>query len=108
MRLNKKNQGSYIQYELNGSRISLRGGELTLDLAQLERDYAVHLDISQNTAGQLVMGPSYRYSAEIDIPARVYIVEKGEADDLGFPKLTRRAVPLDMEKVELTLWAGEV
>ena len=105
MIVNKKNQGNYVQYELTGSKLSIRQGELALDLSRYERDYPVHLDISENAYGMLVMGSSYRYVAEIDIPAREYQIEKGEKDDLGFPKLSKKAVTFDAEKVSLTLWA---
>jgi hypothetical protein len=106
--INKKNEGTYVQYELAGVRLSIRGGDLILDLSQSQRDYPVHLDISENASGRLVIGPSRRYVAELDIPAREYTVKKGEKDDMGFPMLARTAVPLDVNKVTLILWAMEV
>jgi hypothetical protein len=108
MILNKKNQGSYVQYRLTGAGLSFREGELTLDLSLCQRDYPVHLDISENDSGMLVTGPSCRYMAEIDIPAREYKIEQGEKDDMGFPMLSKIALPFDMDKVSLTLWAVEV
>jgi hypothetical protein len=107
MIINKKNEGRYVQYDLTGAGLSLRKGELMLEISSLERDYPVHLDISENANGQLVMGPSRRYIAELDIPAREYRVQKGEKDDMGFPMLTKIAEPFDVNKVSLTLWAME-
>jgi hypothetical protein len=104
----KKNQGRNAQYELTGTKLAIREGELTLDLSRYEREYPVHLDIGENAFGMLVMGPSRRYIAEIDIPAREYKIEIGEKDDLGFPKMTRKDMPFDVDKVSLTLWAVEV
>jgi hypothetical protein len=108
MILNNKNAGTYIKYELKGTRLSLRDEELTLDLSRYERDFPVHLDISENAFGMLIMGPSHRYIAEIDIPAREFKIVKGEKDDLGFPKLSKIVLPFCTDKVSLTLWAVEV
>ncbi len=108
MIVNKKNEGTYIPHKLIGAQLSMREGELELDLSRYERDYPVHLDISENINGKLVIETSFRYMAEIDIPAREYIIEKGEADDMGFPKLTKTAAPFDAAGVSLTLWAVEV
>jgi hypothetical protein len=105
--INKKNEGTHVHWELAGTRLSVRDGELTLDLSRYERDYPVHLDISENAFGMLIIGPSRRYIAELDIPAREYIIQKGEPDDMGFPKITKTAVPFDTVKVSLTLWALE-
>jgi hypothetical protein len=103
-----KNRGTYIQYIIHGASISFRDGELTVNLAEHQRDFAVHLDISENPPGRLVLGQSHRYLAEIDLPPREYRVIPGENDDLGFPRLYKTDLPLTMEKVRLTLWALEV
>jgi hypothetical protein len=108
MILNKKNQGTYVQYSLTGAGLSFREGELTLDLSCCQRDYPVHLDIFENACGRLVTGPSRRYMAEIDIPAREYKIVQGEKDDMGFPLLSKIALPFEVDKVSLTLWAVEV
>ncbi len=106
---NKSNkQQNYVKYTLTGTLLSLREGELVLDLSHYQRDYPVHLDISENASGKLVLGLSHRYIAEVDIPAREYRIEKGETDNFGFPKLTKIAVPLDPDKISLTLWETEV
>jgi hypothetical protein len=108
MTVKKKNTGRYIPYELSGTTLCLRDGALTLDLAQYQRDDPVHLDISEDAAGRLVVGPSYRYIAELDIPARAYALEKGAYDDFGFPQLYKHAIPLETKQATLTLWALEV
>jgi hypothetical protein len=102
------NNNDYVNYTLIGPLLSFREGELALDLSQSQRDYPVHIDISEDASGCLVIGPSRRYIAEIDLPSREYTIEKGEADNFGFPKLSKTALPLDMDKVSLTLWAVEV
>jgi hypothetical protein len=107
MIINRKNKGSYIPYTQTGSQLSFRQGALKLDLSRYERDYPVHLDISEDDSGKLVVGSSFRYIVEIDIPARGYKVSAGEKDDMGFALLTKTAVPFDVDKVTLTLWAVE-
>jgi hypothetical protein len=104
----EKNNGTYIPIVLSGTELLLGEGELKLDLALLESDHPVHIDISEDRAGRLVLGPALRYMAEIDIPARQYRIKTGPADDLGFPKLTKFALPLDANSISLTLWAVEV
>jgi hypothetical protein len=105
MIVKNKNKGSYIPYALTGTQVSFKGGALTVDLTEHQRDWPVTLDISANQTGALVIGPSYRYVAQLDIPARSYTIVKGKADDFGFPQLSKIPVPLDMEQVTLTLWA---
>lgn len=108
MLLNKKNEGIYVPYELTGSALSFKSGALTIDLSRCERDDPVSLDISQDASGKLVLGPAYRYIAQLDIPARTYTIDYGAADDFGFPQLKKIAAPLDTDKVSLTLWSLEV
>lgn len=105
--IEKNPPGTHISYSLDGTRITFRSGELTLDLARYMRDYPVHLIISENEFGMLVMGPAHRYVAELDLPARAYTIEKGEADDIGFPRLYRHPVPFDIHGISLTLWSME-
>lgn len=114
MILNKKNDGTYVPYLLTNTVLSFRGGALELDLSQYERDYPVSLDIVEDASCKLVLGLSEhqsgrrRYMAQLDIPARTYTINVGAADDFGFPKLKKSAVPLDTALVTLTLWAMEV
>ena len=107
MILYKKNEGTYVPYELTGTSLSFRGA-LTLELSEYECDYPVSLDICEDLSGKLVLGLSHRYAAQIDIPARTYTIETGPADDFGFPKLKKTAMPLDTDKVTLTLWATDL
>ena len=108
MIVTEKNIGRYVAFALDGTRISLSDGALTLDLSAFERDYPVHLDISADETGALVLGPSRRYVAELDIPARMVAIIPGDADDFGFPKLRKVPEPLDTDSIKLTLWALEV
>ena len=46
-----------------------------------------------------------RYVAEIDIPSREYTETEEETEEGEQTKTRRDPVPLDMDKVTLTLWA---
>ena len=106
MKVMYKNDGEYVDYSLNGSILSFRENELTLDLAEYERDRPVCVTVSEDSDGKLVMGVSQWYIAEIDIPAIRSIVEKtGIADDFGFPVLRRVYAPFSADNVTLILWA---
>ena len=101
-----KNDGTYTDFALSGTLLSFRGGDLTLDLAALERDYPVSVTVSEDYNGRLTTGASKRYVAEIDIPARQSVVEKtGVADNIGFPVLRRVYTRLSTDNIVLTLWA---
>ena len=92
----EKNEGEKIPYEINGSKICF-DDDLSINLAKREEDSPVHIDICFDADGALVVGAAAgrRYVAEIDIPAREYV----ESEE------TREPVPLNMDKVALTLWA---
>jgi hypothetical protein len=104
MIIREKNQDTVKYHDLTGTEIALGNGDFRVDLAKYQQDYPVHIDISEDEKGKLVTGPAHRYMAEIDIPARTYEITAGAKDDLGFPLLTKTALPLDTEKVTLTLW----
>jgi hypothetical protein len=104
----KKNEGVYVSYALTGTALTLDNGALTVALSEQQRDWPVQLDISADETGALVLGPSRRYVAQLDIPAKSYDIVKGKADDFGFPQLFKNAAPLDPDAVTLTLWALEV
>ena len=107
MIINYKQDGPHIDYELRGTKLSFRGGALEIDLEEQQAGYTVHLDVCANVNGELKIGPSYRYVAEIDIPARVNVLNYKEklADDLGIVQAYRTTEPFDIEQVVLTLWA---
>ncbi|MDR0838158.1 MAG: hypothetical protein LBN99_00785 [Oscillospiraceae bacterium] len=108
MTIVKKNAGEYTRYALSGTALSLGDGELTLDLAERERDYRVDVDVFRGADGALTIGAGRRYVAQIGIPARRYEIRgTGLADDMGFEVLAKTAVPLDADAVTLTLWATE-
>ena len=108
MIVTEKNKGIYMPYTLDGTKLHLNNGALTLNLAAFERDFPVHLDISVDAAGAMVLGPADWYVAEVDIPPRAYEITAGMPDDFGFPQLSKSAKPLETDAVKLTLWALEV
>lgn len=132
MKIIEINEGTKIPFEVRGTKIALNDDEMTLNLARYERDDANHLDICRDRFGNLVSGviPGVAeiYVAQIDIPAREYLEkqvenaeepeaaeaagaageeESGEPDGGTMSRQTmeREAVPFDIEKCTLTLWA---
>jgi hypothetical protein len=101
-----KNEGEKIPYEQNGNKVCF-DDDLTINLAKREEDEAVHIDICYDGDGALVVGAAAgrRYVAEIDIPAREYTETEEETEEGEQTKTRRDPVPLDMDKVTLTLWA---
>lgn len=104
MIVENKNIGIKIGYTVQGTVISFNE-EITLDLSKYERDFPVHLDISKNEHGMLVVGANRQYVAQIDIPARVY--EEIETSDEE-NSIIKNALDLDVSTIKLTLWSLEV
>lgn len=99
MIINEKSRGRKIGYTADGSVIVFGDDELTLDLAEIQDDWDIHVTVCYNKKHRLTTGRGgITYVAEIDIPAREYI--ESEDEDEGYVP-----APLDMEAVVLTLWA---
>ena len=79
--------------------------EMVLNLSKYERDDPVHIDIGLNARGFLTFGVSDRYAVQIDIPGREYeLVDSGELDENGSPRMKKVAQPFSMNNVTITLW----
>lgn len=105
----EKNEGAKIPYDVTGTKVCF-DDDLTINLAKREEDDPVHIDVCHDEDGALVIGAAAgrTYVAEIDIPAREYVDKETEEKDMdGKPVVVREPLPLDMEKVTLTLWAVE-
>ena len=107
----EKNEGPKIDYEIQNTATKKKitfDDDLTINLIKREEDWAVHIDICFDRDGDLVIGTAAgrAYVAEIDIPPREYIeVPDPDAEEEGATKL--EPVPLDLDKVTLSLWAVE-
>ena len=125
MIVQEKNKGEKIPYTVKGSKITF-DDELMVNVQRFERDDPAHIDICRDKMGNLVSGVipgvAETYVAQIDIPPRAYEVreiegaaEEAQADSEeagGAPggmmdrQTTERvAIPFDVEKCTLTLWA---
>lgn len=102
----EKNTGSKIPYEVSGTKIDFDDGALTLKLERYQKDWPIHKDICMDADGNLTMGvgAGLFYVAEIDIPGREYQQQESTEEEEG---TAPAALPLDMNKVTLTLWALE-
>lgn len=119
----EKNEGAKIAYTQSGTVVSFADGRLSLDCALYQKDWGVHLDVCENADGNLVIGTEsgQKYVAQLDIPAREYEypetaetaptfadLDDEEADADGMERAETAPpvlLPLDMEKVTLSLWA---
>ena len=110
MNIIHKNDGAKIPYTIRGSKITF-DDEVMYNLTKYERDEASHIDLCRDKFGNLVSGvipgTAERYVAQIDIPARRYDYVPDGVDADGNTKQKQVAVPLDMERVTLTLWSVE-
>lgn len=99
----EKNEGAKIPYAANGTKVTF-DDDLTLNLASREQDWPVHIDICYDEDRALVIGAAAgrAYVAQMDIPERQYT--DGEEVE---GEVQRIPVPLDMDKVTLTLWSIE-
>ena len=113
----ERNQGEKIPYRVSGRKICF-DDDLTINLAKRQQDDPVHIDVCYDGDGELVIGASAgrKYVAELDIPAKEYETseaEEREEEDSGSGGDTQMdsgenlpvAKPLDMNKVQLALWA---
>ena len=94
-----KNEGRKIGYAVEETVITFGNDELTLDLAELQEEEPVHVTVCYTKRHTLTTGRGgITYVAEIDIPAIEYAESQEEEGGM-------EPLPLDMEKVTLTLWA---
>lgn len=106
----EKNEGPKLPYEVSGTRLFLND-EIILNLAKYQRDWPVTMDVCLNQDDMLVIGAAtgLYYAAQVYIPACEYeaVEELVTYDDDHMRSSSKQAVklPLDMGKVELTLWA---
>lgn len=105
-----KNEGPKIDYEIQNTATKKKitfDDDLTINLIKREEDWPVHIDVCFDADGCLVIGTAAgrAYVAEIDIPAREYIYP--EPGDEGEEQGPPTPVPLDLDKVTLSLWAVE-
>ena len=105
MIINEINPGKKISYSTNGTWLVL-GDELMFNLAKYQRDQIVQIDICTNRDGMLVVSvdEGLYYTAQIEIPPIEYTTPANTDDGTGAPP---KALPLNMDKVTLTLWSIE-
>jgi hypothetical protein len=104
----EKTGGVKVDIRISGAKLILGDEEMTLNLSKYERDDPVHIDIGLNARGFLTFGVSDRYAVQIDIPGREYnLVDSGEVDEQGAPRVEKVAKPFNMADVAITLWGRE-
>lgn len=96
-----KNEGEKIPYEQSGKSI-IFDDSLMVNCSKFQRDWDIHIDICKDDDGNMTTGIGRSYVAEVDIPAREYRITEASGEGEGGEATP---VPLDMDKVTLTLWA---
>ena len=101
----EKTGGDEVELRVSGTKVYLGDDEMVLNLSKYERDDPVHIDIGLNARGFLTFGVSDRYAVQLDIPGREYeLVDSGELDENGSPRMKKVAKPFSMNNVTITLW----
>lgn len=102
----EKNIGPKIPYEEDGTKVCF-DDDLTINLKKRQADDPVHIDICYDDDRELVIGAAAgrSYVAELDIPAKEY--EFHEPENEGEEADPPTPIPLDMNKVVLSLWSIE-
>jgi len=95
----EQNKGEKIRYTVEGARI-IFDGKLTVDLEAEQEDVQKIVDVSLDKDGNLIRGVGEWYVANIVIPPREY-----EAIENENGEQTITALPVNMDKVVLILWA---
>ena len=109
MKVSKINEGKYVQYELSDGILSFGDGALVIDLRKEQCGADITIDISIDKDKKIVRGVSDWYAAQISIPARTFTVfENGIVDEMWLRQIEKTADPLNIDEVELVLWALEV
>lgn len=105
MKIIEANEGTKIPYTIDGTKIDFND-EIAINLEKRETDDPMHIDISMDMYGCLVMGVSNDYVAQIDIPTRQYNEVEIEDTENGTGTTTQlEPVPFSMDNVTLTLFA---
>lgn len=111
MKVIEVNAGEKIPYTTSGTKITF-DDELMLNLAKLERDFDVDVDICIDKFGMIVTGLGVKYAAQIEIPARQY--NEKEVDNPDYDSedensqqtiIVPEPVPFSMNNVTLKLYA---
>ncbi len=103
MRVIHLNQGPKAAFSLDGTVLTVQG--VSIDLAARQRDVQVVVDLSLGADLETVAeGVGAWYVATIVIPPRSYRLVDCVGED-GQPTQRLEPLPLDVNEVELRLWA---
>ena len=117
MILVEMNEGTKVAVAAEGTELNIADGALKMDLARQQQDSEVVRDVMATGEGLLNVGAGDYYVAEVVIPYREYEevavlpiegATLGKTEQTGGgeePAIERRALPLDMDKVEVRLFS---
>lgn len=107
MQIKEINQGQKIPYVFDKENKTISfDGELVINLAESQSDVKKVIDISLNKEKKLIEGTAQWYVANLVIPAVQYdFVDTGEVNENGESVVAKVKVPLNVDDIELILWA---
>lgn len=107
------NEGKKIPHTVSKTKVTF-DDELALNLAKLERDFDVSIDICIDKFGMIVTGLGIKYAAQIEIPARQYVDNEQnnpdydpEDEDSQKTIMVPEPVPFSVDNVTLKLYSIE-
>ncbi len=103
-----KNDGEKITYEVNGNFININD-EFSINLAKMQRDYEVNIDIVRNSMGMLVTSVNQdlgNYVAQIFIPEKEYdfVASETLVDEDDNPLIEKVAKDFNIDDCTISLW----
>lgn len=100
MIVHEKNHGEKIEFQLIGSELRIRDEEMILDLSAMQEEEAVQVIVYFDRQKKLTTNSrkGRSYVLEIVIPPMEYMPSEENPEEI-IP------APIDLNKVELTLWA---
>jgi len=111
MNIIEVNKGEKIPFVVDGNKITFDDA-LTLNVARMERDFDVCIDICIDKYGMVTTGLGVTYAAQVEIPARQYVEKVEENPDYNPDDSTSKEtivsmepVPFSMDNVTLKLYA---
>lgn len=107
MILQEINEGPKIPYILDEETKTITlDNKISIDLEDEQTGVEKVIDISLDNNKELIKGVGKWYVANIVLPSIQYeLVDTGETDDQGQPVKEKHRLPLNLDDVELILWA---
>lgn len=101
------NEGQYVDYEVDGTRLFFGDDELMINCKKYQGDEERTIDIVKTRRNTLAVGADsgFMYVAQVVIPAKEYKYSESKKEGSDETEMTRTAKDLNMDDVVLKLYA---